>query len=720
MRRCAGLVSIGHWLIFSLICCFPAFCQDIAVGTWRTHFSYRNARIVQITDSKVFCAVEHGFFSRDLTTGETRKLSKIDGLSDVQVTAMAYASSLNILIIGYESGVIDLISDDQIIGIKDIATSNLKRAKRINDIVVSGTNAYIASGFGVVVVNLNSKEITKNFLQIGNGGSDVIVEELVIRNDSLFVLTAEGIQSGKLSDNLLDFNNWTRFSNTSSFDQLSFTSQGLFANDASNLIRYGGGKWTDTGIALPAGSSPLFKVNNKLYTASSNTIYEFNDNGFDVVLNNSAITAINDITISSNGNLLVADGHLGLVDAEANGLSPDGPPSDEFSRVKVIGENMYAFNAPSPDTYNGSQTVEGYSLFSEGLWSDQIIGNFTNISDVTTFNGIEYFTSIGDGLYINGIGIVSDIPNSATSLDTILTGIETGGSLYVSGYGEQSFHTLDVSGRWTSYDGSEVFSNKLDQVLVSRLEVLWLLSSTGSITVFDPDEKLSDLINTSDGLPSSISNFTISVEDNAWIGTSRGPVLFPDASFIFSNAEVVLPTFENRVLFEDEQINAILTDGGNRVWFGTNRGLWVFDKNTSEQLALFNASNSPLPSDVIVKLAYNSRSGEIFIATDKGLVSYRSASSIGTPSHSNVMVFPNPVRPEYQGQVGISGLVNNAAVKITDINGSLVKELRANGGSVSWDLLNANGSRVVTGIYYLFSASTEGEETFIGKIAVIR
>ncbi|MDE0470355.1 MAG: hypothetical protein OXH57_00310, partial [Ekhidna sp.] len=589
-----------------------------------------------------------------------------------------------------------------------------------NDIMVNKTNAYIASDFGVVVVNLNSGEITENFLQIGDGGSDVIVEKLVISNDFLFVLTAEGIQLGGLSDNLLDFNNWTRFSDTSSFSQLSITSQGLFAKDSLSLIRYDGSNWIDTGVDIPEGSSRFFNINNRLYTASGGIIYVFNGDAFNPILDNSAITTVNDIAVTGSGSLLIADGQLGLVDAQANELSPDGPDSDNHSRVKVIGEHVYTFNAPSPDTYDGSQEVAGYSLFSDGSWSDQEIINFTNVSDAAVFNGVQYFTSIGDGLYIENTGVVNDIPGSAALLDTILTSIKAGESLYVSGHGRQSFHVLDASGNWTSYGGGQMLSTMLDQVLVSQLGILWLLSSTGSITVFDPGENLSELINTNDGLPSSVSNFAISIEDNAWIGTSKGPVLFPNASFIFSNARVVFPTFEGSVLFEDEQINAILTDGGNRVWFGTNRGLWVFDENISEQAALFNASNSPLPSDIVVSLAYNERSGEIFIGTDKGLVSYRSASSVGKRSHSDVKVFPNPVRPEYRGRVGISGLANNAIVKITDINGNLVRELQANGGSAFWDLLNIKGSEIATGIYYLFSANSDGEETFIGKIAVVR
>jgi len=720
MKHCGSLFSIRYRLkIIGLFCFIPSFCQDIAVGTWRTHFSYFDARLIQVAGGKVFCAAGHGLFSRDFSTGSSRTLSKIDGLSDAAVTAMGYAPALGVLILGYESGVIDLLFEDHIVGITDVAASTLVRGKRINDIAVRGTHAYLGSDFGVVVVRLNSGDVSENYLQIGAGGSDVIAESLVISDDSLFVLTAGGVQSGDLRANLLDFNNWVRYPGTSSFGELCLTSQGLYANDSLSLVRYEGGRWRDSGVGLPSGSLRLFNVNDRLYTASGGRIYAFNGTAFDEVLHNGALTAVNDVAVGG-GRLLIADGQLGLTDAEAAELSPGGPVSDIRSGMKVIGEDVYVFHAPDPGTYDGSEVSTGYSLFSEGSWSEAAVGGFTNVSDAAVFNGVEYFTSVGDGLYINGVGVVSDIPGSAASPDTILTGIASGRSLYVSGYGSQSFHALDGSGRWTSYDAGRVLSTALEGVLVSVSEVLWLLSASGSITVFAPAANRAESIGLRNGLPSVVSDFTISASGRVWIATRKGPVFLSDASFISSNFEASFPSFEGGVLFEDEPVNAILTDGGRRVWFGTNRGLWVFDEAVSERSALFNASNSPLPSDVVTHLAYNESSGEVFIGTSKGLVSYRSASSAGLPFHSDVTVFPNPVRPGYQGKVGISGLVNNAVVKITDINGNLVKELHANGGSASWDLLTIGGVRVVTGIYYLFSASRDGKETFVGKVAVVR
>ena len=83
MRHFAEHVSLKRWAINSLLLLYgwSIVAQDIPIGTWRTHFSYNDARLLTASTDKLFCAVENGLFSRDLESGETRKLSKIDGLS---------------------------------------------------------------------------------------------------------------------------------------------------------------------------------------------------------------------------------------------------------------------------------------------------------------------------------------------------------------------------------------------------------------------------------------------------------------------------------------------------------------------------------------------------------------------------------------------------------------------------------------------------------------
>jgi len=111
--------------------------------------------------------------------------------------------------------------------------------------------------------------------------------------------------------------------------------------------------------------------------------------------------------------------------------------------------------------------------------------------------------------------------------------------------------------------------------------------------------------------------------------------------------------------------------------------------------------------------------GELFISTDKGLISYRSDATDGKPFHQEVKIFPNPVLPGFTGLVGISGLASNVVVKITNVSGRLVKELHAAGGSTSWNVSDYNGVRAESGVYLVFSSSADGKETFVGKIAII-
>lgn len=724
MKHFADLAFLKLWVrISSLFIVGIAMGQDIGVGTWRTHFNYTNAQLLTASDNKVFCAAQNGLFSWDVNEQTVRKLSKLDGLSDVGVSAMRYDPSSSLLVIGYRSGRIDFVFEDGITSITDIANSNLEGDKTINAIAFGGGNTFAATDLGVVVFRSDNASIQENYVQIGSGGAAVQIHEVLYRNDSLFIRTNQGIQSGQLSSNLLDFNNWTRYAGTSTIEQLSLVSGMIYGVQGSSLVIFDGVSWADTGADLPGDATKLFSSSNVLLaTTSDGTIYEWNGTSF-LERSMTSNTNINAIAFDNEGNMFIADAVRGLrMEGSEMALSPEGPLSDSYSNVKAIRNEVYGFHAPNPFTYDGSEQVAWYSLFAEGSWTLQEIDAFSNVSDVALFNSNRYFTSIGDGLYDEANGaIITDIPSSASLPDTMLTSIEAKDRLWIAGiHPDEAAHFMNEDGTWMSYPVTRTSDNAILSVDLAETGVAWLGNDQGSITVIDADQDIVDFLTTSDGLPSDFNDIVISIEDDAWVVTPRGPAVFEGASFVLNDQRAIIPTFENRILFEDENINAVMTDGGNRVWFGTDRGLWVFDENTSEQVALFNESNSPIPSNTVLKLAYNGRNGEVFIVTDKGMVSYRSASSIGNRDHRDVSVFPNPVRPDYQGMVGISGLAKNASLKVTDVNGNLVNELQANGGSASWDLMDIRGGKVATGIYYFFSSSSDGEETYVGKVAVIR
>ena len=138
-----------------------------------------------------------------------------------------------------------------------------------------------------------------------------------------------------------------------------------------------------------------------------------------------------------------------------------------------------------------------------------------------------------------------------------------------------------------------------------------------------------------------------------------------------------------------------------------------------KQIYHFSSSNSPLFSNSITDLAIDPSSGEVFIGTDQGLISYRSTASQGLDDFGKVYVFPNPVRPNFQGNIVITGLIRDANVKITDIAGNLVFETTSLGGQALWNGKNLDGRRVATGVYLVFCTNDDGSKTFITKLLFI-
>jgi hypothetical protein len=707
MRRYAGVVLLKLMLLNN------GLAQDgIPIGTWRTHFNYTQARHVVATENKIFCASNVGFFSFDQTNNEIQKLSKLNGLSDNGISALHYDAINEALIVGYTSGFVDFIYQDQIISIDEIASSSLDRSKVINDIHTDEDLTFIGSGFGVVVVNTQNASIEENWIQIGREGVAVEVFDIVSVKDTVFLRTNQGIQYGIASTNLLDFNNWMYLDNTEDFRELIEVNETIYALESQNLYRFSD-TWEQVST-LPTDATQLYECSG-LVTLSADSLFRLQNDQFQPV---QKIEVNNPQDIACAQQFWIADADLGLINEVGNQFNPDGPHTDFFSRIKYARGTIYAFDAPNPLFYNGEEKEPNYSQFTDGRWEIQSIEGFYNASDVEWLSSRRFFSSIGNGL-LDETSQSTIRFSDADSMITAITSVPSG--LWLSSFDSPNpLYFLNAAEEVTSFPEALFFDNRFVTIDVSLFGLVWLKTANGSVEVLDPIEQAAFRLSQQNGLPSSVNQISISVKDDAWLATPSGPFTFFGASFISSSSDASSPVFDNAILFEDENINGIITDGGNRVWIATSSGLWVFDESFNEVVFHFTRENSPLPSNNVLMLAYNDESGEVFVSTDKGMVSYRSASSIGNRIHSNVKVFPNPVRPEFTGQVGINGLATDVTVKITDAKGMLINEVEANGGTASWDLSDLNGNEVVTGVYLLFSSDSDGSETYVGKVAVIR
>jgi ligand-binding sensor domain-containing protein len=209
-----------------------------------------------------------------------------------------------------------------------------------------------------------------------------------------------------------------------------------------------------------------------------------------------------------------------------------------------------------------------------------------------------------------------------------------------------------------------------------------------------------------------------------WVGTDKGIGIIQCVGDVFSaqSCDAVLPIVQldrfAGLLFKDEIVQCMAVDGANRKWIGTKNGLWLISPNGDKIIYRFTEENSPLLNNDVKRIAVDPASGEVFISTLSGICSFRSTATEGGATNNKVLVFPNPVPPGYNGTIAIRGLVDNAIVKITELNGKLVFQTRALGGQAIWDGRNYNGQKIASGVYLVIIRDDSGNEKLATKIVI--
>lgn len=315
------------------------------------------------------------------------------------------------------------------------------------------------------------------------------------------------------------------------------------------------------------------------------------------------------------------------------------------------------------------------------------------------------------------------------------------GSVWISNSSaSQPLTELKADGTWQAY-GEDFSYNSLYDIEIDDLGNKWVEigSLQSGLLVYKEEGEngepaQSKFFNTSNSELTTNEVLCIEKDLNGdiWVGTTDGVIIFERGADVFDSSyrgtRRIVEGDDGIAgyLLETESIQAIATDGANRKWIGTSNRLYLLSEDGKERIAQFTADNSELPSSNILDITIDGESGEVFIATTLGLVSYQSDATAGTPRHNNeVVVYPNPVRPNIDEYVFVKGLSTEATVKITDIAGNLVYETKALGGQVKWDGTNYRGQRVSTGTYLVFStdkssfSSTAETSTAVARIVFI-
>lgn len=718
------------------------YAQNIPIGTWRMHISYNDIHTVFITPSKIYGAAENGIVILTLSDNSISTVTKLNGLSSTNISQIAFDQPRNQLLVTYADGDIDVIRDNEIVNVNTLKISGIiSGSKRINHISINGNLAYLSTDFGVVVFDLAQLAVKETWRDIGSGGTALGINQSTFYTDSIFLASADGILAGKLTDNLLDYNNWKRFDagalNGNIQSITTFDGTVYAAINGSGIYQYEDNGWQLEPYLSGMQYQNITANQNLLVTAGS-SLYR--------VMSNDAASIVSDKIENphvafedSAGKLWIGDSQNGLVSDRSGSFesfTANGPTFSRGFRLQYDNSTIYAVSGGFNSSLAPLGNEEYVNSFSNGLWSvdsDWLSKDITEIQ----INTKKYVASSGYGLQvIQESGTIlfdesnSPLENVAAGRNVRITDIAASSDgVWVANAGAtQSLHLLKSDNTWESFSFPLIAAARYPvSIEVDYSGNVWMVlnpSNGGGVLVFNKTNGqsvyLTDATN-GGGLPSKfVYSIAIDRDGFVWVGTDEGVAYFPNPAGVFnSTINAAKPVFENRFLLRDERVTAIEIDGGNRKWMGTENGVWLFNEFGESQIYNFNAENSPLLSNTIVDLEINDQSGEVFMMTDAGMVSFRSDATVGDITFNKIKIFPNPVMNQFNGQVGISGLVTDAIVKITDVSGKLMWQSKANGGSASWNVRDYNGRRAATGMYLVFCITQDGTESMVGKIAVV-
>ncbi len=772
---------------FVFLLSLQQFSQDFS-ATWTGHFSYNDIKDMSYGNNKIYAAAENAIFSLDPQTDEIQELTTINGLSGETISTIYYSEVYELMIIGYENGLIEIAFDneDDILSIVDILDKPTISPdnKRINHFNPYENLIYMSTNFGISVFDLEKLEFRDTYF-IGNGGSQIRVNQTTIFGDFIYAACEDGsgIRKGQvMSPNLIDFQNWQL---VTSGNWLSIETQvdQLYAIGTNRRIYRIVNDVLSEAFLYSDRPVDMRVINDNLVVTTTNNVYVY-DTAFNVISEVSidpTFTTQYTAAIVDLDHVYVGTKDFGVLKTPlANPVAleeihPDGPLLNTPFSIEAEPNGVWVTFGDFTQSYNPSPLREyGVSHLTDETWKNipyDSLFHSKNLNRIS-INPLKpeqvFISSFQDGL----LEINNDIPTirydqTNSGLESlVLPGSPDFVSLRVSG------STFDENGllwtitslterplksynpgnnQWASYSFSDIIDNPINDnlgfnnIVIDPLGTKFIASFSKGLIGFNESGNLLKSINDEAiGFPSkSVRALAIDNRGQLWIGTHRGlRVLFNTSDFFtddnVSVREIIIEEdgIAKELLFE-QFITDIEVDGSNNKWISTSdSGLFYFSPDGQKTIFHFTKENSPLPANRIRDVTLDETNGIVYIATSKGLVSFKSGSSGPLENLESAHVYPNPVRPAFNivdEKVKIKDVSENVNIKITDIEGNLVAEaqsrtnqrhngynLEIDGGTAYWNGKNMANNIVASGVYLIMLSDLDSFETKVLKLMVVR
>ncbi|MCB0792399.1 MAG: hypothetical protein H6595_06360 [Flavobacteriales bacterium] len=764
---------------------------QVAIGQWRDHLPYRQAVAVASGAGKAYCATTAAVFSYDPVSGTMERLTKVNALNDVNIRCLAWDPTLNALLVGYENGNLDMLRGGVSTNLSDIKRSGILGDKAIYAVRFQNDLAYLACGFGIVVMDLVQQEVRDTWL-IAPGGAQVKVSDIAFTGDSIYAATGSGLfAASRQAPNLASFTAWHKRPDIPNangpFTAVVEFGGRLIANlhreeapNADTLYYYDAGwhglsalydQWNRSLVVTADGQQLIVAhaYNAEKLDQQFAQVQNYYAYGGDGMQPAQAVEG-------PDGNIWIADQEKGLVlhHGGANGtpLHPNGPSNATAYRMAMSGGSLYVTTGGVANNWTNFFLKDGVHIYVNGSWRtidrtnnalmatganayggavNDVFGTAVDPEDPTHAfvsswdeGVIEFKDEAPVTIYDQDNSSLAPNPTYGTDNCIQVSGLayDEEGNLWMTNSNVPGVIAVRTrSGSWRSFEPGAVLNNNTlaSDILPASNGIKWVIRPRGNGmftfydggTISDVGDDRYTLINTFEGqgaLP-SLDVFAMAEDHSGqiWVGTGKGIAVFynPDALINggdFDAQQILIEQDGNvQVLLETEAVTSIVVDGADRKWLGTqSSGVYLVSSDGTEQIHHFTAENSPLPSNTITAMAMDEGTGELFVGTDQGIVSYRGEAIEGAETSSCASVFPNPLLPGHPGPVAITGLVKDSDVKVADVAGNLVYHTTSLGGQAIWPGTDMSGQKVSTGVYLIFAADQEGTYKCKTKMLVVR
>lgn len=739
---------------------------------WKGYFSYNAIKDVSESSTRLFAAAENALFTKTIASNEIKTINTIDGLSGQTISAMYHSDAFNKTILGYQDGLLIVINDadGSMLNVVDIINKNIpSNIKKVNHFMEFNGVLYISCDFGIVQYKLATLEFGDTYF-IGPNGQEIKVYQTTVFNNDIYAVTQNfGIRKASITNpNLIDYAQWQVFDAGFWSGIVTFNNQLVAMNTNNGIYRHNGTSFQQIANLGQAGIDIRATASHLVVTGAGRVMI-FDQSLVPVgSIQNSQITAI-PVTFTCatviNSVIYIGTNENGIVSSPISSptnfefIMPNGPSRNYMFSINTSSSNLWAVYGGYDGSYNpytfgpNGLTQYGISRYNEAegwtnipysklLGAKSLVRLAVNPSDETEVYIGSYHSGllkvkddIGVALYDNNnstleISVGDEIWVNSTTFD------KSGNLWMTDSRTQRSLNVLKSSGTWQSFDMTtivtEYASNDFCKIVIDKSGVKWIASLKNGVIAFNENssvgfKKIKEGAETGNLPSNDVRAIAVDNRNQVWIGTNRGLRVLPSAGSYNStdqmkaNPIIILEDGLAQELLYEQFITDIAVNGSNQKWISTaDSGVFLVSSNGQETIYHFTKDNSPLPSNVVTDVDINATTGEVFFATDKGLVSFQGTSTRPADNLDAVYVYPNPVRPEFVGTVKIAGLIAKANIKIADIEGNLVYETTSEGGTIEWDTTAFGKYKVASGVYMIFIAAEDASETTVKKVMIIR